>query len=595
MGNPVAGFSVGAQADWVIAAAAVAPVHLYLAFDGRDVHVAPAAQNASVFLDGRELGPGWQLAPVGCELRFGTVALLVTNEDARRGTQPLHPAIRPSVPAQPGGQAHTQILSRTVAVKAAPTAAGRSEPPPQAEGSRPPMAGFAPVQPAPHVQLRGTQAVQPAGGGAVPAPGHGLTATAQWHTPAAVAMQSRGASAPPAAPAPPAANREQQAPPPANVTKIQPTGMVPLGGMERTLASRTAPAQAAVPPAVQVFASAAAPAQVAVPPAVQVVAAGPPPAQVAMPPAQASGASAPPMPMLAPAEPPPPAQGSPGAAQPSSSAQASDPLGPNTVGDGGALRAHAGRVAEATPSAAMRSGQEYADEVRRASGPTPVPAAGRPAGAANVWPPNAHGAHVPAPEFPAPEAQPVASKLSLAASWREASLPKKLTLVLLPFALVGFVLMLDEPEPEPARVTKAASASPSASAVAASSALAAAASPATAAPASSALALHAGASAPSAVLSVAPPSASAPSHAAAASSVAASAIEVGSAAASSSAAPRPPYAAAERDALTAAFEGRNAEAARLYERLSSASEGKVFALAARLVRENIVLKPAISH
>jgi hypothetical protein len=55
------------------------------------------------------------------------------------------------------------------------------------------------------------------------------------------------------------------------------------------------------------------------------------------------------------------------------------------------------------------------------------------------------------------------------------------------------------------------------------------------------------------------------------------------------------YAAAERDAINAAFEGRNAEAARLYERLSSASEGKVFALAAHLVRENTVVKPAISH
>jgi hypothetical protein len=55
------------------------------------------------------------------------------------------------------------------------------------------------------------------------------------------------------------------------------------------------------------------------------------------------------------------------------------------------------------------------------------------------------------------------------------------------------------------------------------------------------------------------------------------------------------YAGAERDAINAAFEGRNAEAARLYERLSNAQEGRVFAVAARLVRANIVLKPAISH
>ena len=58
-GNTVAGFSVGAESNWVIVASGVEPVHLYLAFDGREVHVAPAAPTARVFLDGRELGAGW--------------------------------------------------------------------------------------------------------------------------------------------------------------------------------------------------------------------------------------------------------------------------------------------------------------------------------------------------------------------------------------------------------------------------------------------------------------------------------------------------------------------------------------------------------
>jgi len=546
LGDSVSGFSIGAQADWIVVASGVAPVHLYLAFDGREVHVAPAVPTAPVLLDGRPLGPGWHVAPVGCELRFGAVTLLVTNEAARGGTQPLHPAIRPSDPAPPGRQLRTQMLTGTAAAPATPAAPGRSEPPPHAEGSRPPMAGFAPVQPAPHVQ------------------GHPLTSTAHWHTPPG-AMDSRQAP-----PVPPPANREKQAAPPANIPKIQPAPMVPLGRMDRTLASPTAPAQVTVPPAVQV---AAAPAQVTVQPAVQVAAAPPP------------------MPMLAPAEAPAPAPGAPGAARSSSAAGAGDPLGPDTLADGGALRAHAERVAEATPSAALRSGHEYVDEVRRASGATPVPAAGRPATASDVSPPE-----VPAPDVPAPEA--LASRFSLAASWRAASLPRKLTLVLLPFSLVGFMLILDEPPPAPARVKKVASAQPSTSALAASSALAAVGSSsasALATPSAPAPAPRASGSPPSTVIAVGQPSPSAPSLAGPASSVGASIIEVGSAAAGSAAAPRPLYAAAERDAINAAFEGRNAEAARLYERLSSASEGKVFALAAHLVRENIVVKPAISH
>jgi len=176
----------------------------------------------------------------------------------------------------------------------------------------------------------------------------------------------------------------------------------------------------------------------------------------------------------------------------------------------------------------------------------------------------------------------------LGSSWRAASLPKKLTLVLLPFALAGVVVILDDqPPPAPARVKKVASAHPSASALAVSSALATAASSAPARPVNG--------SAPSTVISVGRPSVSAQPLARPASSVAASIIEVGSAAAGSAATPRSLYPAAERDAINAAFEGRNAEAARLYERLASAREDRVFAVAADLVRENTVLKPAISH
>ena len=529
-GNLVSVFSVGAEADWVIVAPGVERVHLYLGFDGRAVQVAPAAPATRVFLDGRELGAGWHVAPVGCELRFGAVCLLVTNEALRGGTQPLLPLSAPGQAAPPGAE-------------------------------RPAIVGFAPVQPAPRVQGPwGPPAVQPAGGGALPDLGRRLESTAVWHTPPGAMEALRAASAQ-------VESHEKQAPAPANVAKIQPAPMVPLGRVDRTLASPHALAQGTLSPTVQVFAP-----------------------------------DPPPMPMLAPAEAPPPAPGAPGAAWSNASAAEGDPLGPITIADGGALRAHAERVAAATPSAAFTSAQAYAADVRRVAGPAPVPAAGRPAAASNVRA-RPDEVRTPAPG-PAPEAPRVATRFSLRSSWREASVAKKLTLVLLPFAVIGVALIFDEdPAPAPIRVKQVAiaTASPSAlaasspSALAASSPSAVPASSPSAVPASSALAPRASGSSPTTVLSVARPSASAPPLAPPATSVAGSVIEVGSAAASSAAAPRPSYAAAERDAINAAFEGRNVEAGRLYERLASKQEGRVFALAAELVRENIVSKPAISH
>lgn len=533
MGNAVSVFSVGAESDWVIVAPGVERVHLYLGFDGREVHVAAAAPTAHVFLNGRNLAEGWHVAPVGCELRFGSVCLLVTNEALRGGTQPIAPLTAPHDFAQPRRQLRTQILS-------VPAAAGRSEPPPDALDARAPMAGFAPVQPAPRVQGPwGPQAIQQAGSGAPPAPGPRLDSTAMWSTPPGAI------GAPPVASALRAENHENQAPPLADIPKIQPAPMVPLGRLDRTLASANAPAQGALPPAVQVFT------------------AGPPL-----------------MPMLAPEAPPP----VPGATSSNASGAEVDPLGPNTMADGGALRAHAERIAAATPSAAFTSAQAYAEDVRRVTPPTPLPAAGRPAAASLV---------PPGPAEAAREAPHVVSRFSLGSSWRAASLPKKLTLVLLPFALVGVVVILDdEPAPAPVRVKQVASAPPSASVLAASST---APSSASAVRAASAPVPGVSGSPPPTARAVGRPSASASPLAGPASSVGTSVIEVGSGAASSAPAPRPLYAAAERDAINAAFEGRNAEAARLYARLASAPESRVFVLAAALARDNLVLKPAISH
>ena len=53
--------------------------------------------------------------------------------------------------------------------------------------------------------------------------------------------------------------------------------------------------------------------------------------------------------------------------------------------------------------------------------------------------------------------------------------------------------------------------------------------------------------------------------------------------------------AIERDAIYAAFEGRSEMAAKLYEQLASGGGDRIFALAARLAREDQVRKPVISH
>jgi hypothetical protein len=68
-------FSVGTSGQWSIAAEGVGPVHLYLAFDGRDLHVAAAGVNAPVWLAGAPVGPQWAKATFPCEIRFGGARL----------------------------------------------------------------------------------------------------------------------------------------------------------------------------------------------------------------------------------------------------------------------------------------------------------------------------------------------------------------------------------------------------------------------------------------------------------------------------------------------------------------------------------------
>jgi hypothetical protein len=76
-GTPANPVSVGTAAQWVVVGEGVAPIHLYLVFDGRSVHVAAAAANAQVLLAGAQVGASWARAPVPCELRFGGACVIM--------------------------------------------------------------------------------------------------------------------------------------------------------------------------------------------------------------------------------------------------------------------------------------------------------------------------------------------------------------------------------------------------------------------------------------------------------------------------------------------------------------------------------------
>jgi hypothetical protein len=76
-GAPAPTVSVGSGGQWNVTAEGVAPVHVFLAFDGQAVHVASALPQAPVLLAGAPVGTGWTRAPVPCELRFGGACLIL--------------------------------------------------------------------------------------------------------------------------------------------------------------------------------------------------------------------------------------------------------------------------------------------------------------------------------------------------------------------------------------------------------------------------------------------------------------------------------------------------------------------------------------
>jgi hypothetical protein len=62
--------SVGTQADWVIVADGVSPVHFYVAFDGTQVFLTPASPRETVLVGGLPIGAGWTAASIPADLHF---------------------------------------------------------------------------------------------------------------------------------------------------------------------------------------------------------------------------------------------------------------------------------------------------------------------------------------------------------------------------------------------------------------------------------------------------------------------------------------------------------------------------------------------
>jgi hypothetical protein len=76
-GTPANPVSVGTAGQWIVSGEGVNPVHLYLVFDGRSVHVAAASPSAHALLAGMPVGADWARAPVPCELRFGGACVIM--------------------------------------------------------------------------------------------------------------------------------------------------------------------------------------------------------------------------------------------------------------------------------------------------------------------------------------------------------------------------------------------------------------------------------------------------------------------------------------------------------------------------------------
>jgi hypothetical protein len=280
---------------------------------------------------------------------------------------------------------------------------------------------------------------------------------------------------------------------------------------------------------------------------------------------------------------------------------------PQTLCDNGALRDYAQRIATTPQENADALAGAYLEDLRRRTGTdprhaletAPPPAANAEttaqASTAPTWLPESWLARVfgrPSASSlyhePAPPAE-LQAPFNLRSEWRKASPVRKITLVLLPFALAAAFSLRESTEDVPA------STSPTSSSVSAHRA------PEQRSPAQSPLtgtaqgAAATGGPAPSGTTDPRAMrttiSASAPNPTSDPTANQRHATEP----ATSSRAPEAPSpsraASAERDAFKAAFQGKNTEAAMLYGTLATGPKARTFALAARLARENAIRKP----
>jgi hypothetical protein len=595
-GPPVDPFGVGTRGLWYVHGPGVLHVHLYLAFDGRQVQVA-AAEGASVTLHGTEVGQLWRPVPVNAQLHFGGAIISVTCEEAPQAASGSQP------PPGSGLSPRTLIVERTVAMDE--VLAG----------------GNGPLEPA------------------LPRTGTLRLMERAWAPP--TPQQQPPPAAPPAA-----------IPPQARITQ-PPTPIVPQAPITP---ARAVSAQAPITPARAVTAQP--PITKPPTPIAPQAPITPPRAVTAASPPVAPAPVIPEAPVTPPPAVPPPRAALPdiplrGPLRPPDGPMDHVPLGAPqseavpTMADGGALREHAKRLDGVPRDAADPAALEYFSAVRLYSGK--APSEPPPANTETAAPPrqaSQKGPPAAPPPAPPPRAVETASpekkkKGGLAQSWKETSLVKKAILFLLPVAAAGTLFDLqaesdaEEAAQQPAATARAtaaaktAPASPSADTVASSSpsgqaALPSAPSaevaaeipavpPSSAAPEGSALiplttsvppasAAPGGSNEP--VITMVPRTTGAAS-AVAANSAAPSGHGTPATSASSTAEAAPAASASspaedqeraihlfEHLALNAVFEGNLAQATTLYEKLAAGRpDSRIYALAARLTKAGAVRTP----
>jgi hypothetical protein len=113
-------FSVGAEGEWAVRAPGVADVHLYLAFRGSRLCVAPASAETRVRAGGVRLPETWSELPLPAELRFGQARLraraALSSKDTLATTHEVDPKkLAPLLDAsRPHGARSRAALQETV-------------------------------------------------------------------------------------------------------------------------------------------------------------------------------------------------------------------------------------------------------------------------------------------------------------------------------------------------------------------------------------------------------------------------------------------------------------------------------------------------